>query len=208
MNQTTPTVFVVDDDAEVRNALKLLLESVGLSVICYASANEYLAAFDESRPGCLVVDIRMPGMSGLDMQEKLADYPIHPPVIIITGHGDVPMAVRAVQAGAVDFIEKPFRDQILLDSVHRAIEMDAERRGEATRQSEIREHLNQLTPREREVLDLVVSGMRNKNISEQLGITLSTVEAHRSRVMEKMQADSLSHLMRMMLTLEQDYGKP
>ena len=204
MEQTTPTVFVVDDDVEVRNALKLLLESVGLPVICFASAVEYLEAFDESLPGCLVVDIRMPGMSGLDMQEKLADYPIHPPVIIITGHGDVPMAVRAVQAGAVDFIEKPFRDQILLDSVHRAIEMDAERRGEASRKSEIRDHLDQLTPREREVLDLVISGMRNKNISEQLGITLSTVEAHRSRVMEKMQADSLSHLMRMMLTLEQD----
>jgi two-component system response regulator FixJ len=150
----------------------------------------------------------MPGMSGLDMQEKLAERPIHPPVIIITGHGDVPMAVRAVQAGAVDFIEKPFRDQILLDSVHRAIEKDAERRGEASRKSEIREHLAHLTPREREVLDLVIGGMRNKNISEQLGITLSTVEAHRSRVMEKMQADSLSHLMRMMLTLEQDYGKP
>jgi len=208
MDQMTPTVFVVDDDEEVRNALKLLLESVGLSVICYASALDYLESFDEKLPGCLVVDIRMPGMSGLDMQEKLAERPIHPPVIIITGHGDVPMAVRAVQAGAVDFIEKPFRDQILLDSVHRAIEKDAERRGEASRKSEIHEHLSQLTPREREVLDLVIGGMRNKNISEQLGITLSTVEAHRSRVMEKMQADSLSHLMRMMLTLEQDYGKP
>ncbi|MEW8630650.1 MAG: response regulator transcription factor [Candidatus Thiodiazotropha sp.] len=204
MDQSKPTVFVVDDDEEVRGALKLLFESVGLPVICYPSAVDYLDQFDESLPGCLVVDIRMPGMSGLDMQEKLAERQIHPPVIIITGHGDVPMAVRAVQAGAVDFIEKPFRDQILLDSVHRAIEMDAERRGEASRLSEIREHLNQLTPREREVLDLVISGMRNKNISEQLGITLSTVEAHRSRVMEKMQADSLSHLMRMMLTLEKD----
>ena len=204
MDQMKPTVFVVDDDEEVRNALKLLFESVGLPVICYASAIEYLDQFDGSLPGCLVVDIRMPGMSGLDMQEKLIDYPVHPPVIIITGHGDVPMAVRAVQSGAIDFIEKPFRDQILLDSVHRAIKMDAEKRGEASRLSEIREHLNQLTPREREVLELVISGMRNKNISEQLGITLSTVEAHRSRVMEKMQADSLSHLMRMMLTLEQD----
>ncbi|MBT2970889.1 MAG: DNA-binding response regulator [gamma proteobacterium symbiont of Ctena orbiculata] len=204
MDQSKPTVFVVDDDEEVRGALKLLFESVGLPVICYPSAVDYLDQFNELLPGCLVVDIRMPGMSGLDMQEKLAERPIHPPVIIITGHGDVPMAVRAVQAGAVDFIEKPFRDQILLDSVHRAIEMDAERRGEASRLSEIREHLNQLTPREREVLDLVISGMRNKNISEQLGITLSTVEAHRSRVMEKMQADSLSHLMRMMLTLEKD----
>ncbi|MCM8854363.1 MAG: response regulator transcription factor [Candidatus Thiodiazotropha sp.] len=204
MNQIKPTVFVVDDDEEVRSALKLLFESVGLPVICYASAVEYLERFNETLPGCLVVDIRMPGMSGLDMQEKLIEQPIHPPVIVISGHGDVPMAVRAVQAGAVNFIEKPFRDQILLDSVHRAIAMDAERRGEASRLSEIREHLNQLTPREREVLDLVITGMRNKNISEQLGITLSTVEAHRSRVMEKMQADSLSHLMRMMLTLEQE----
>ncbi|MES9940497.1 MAG: response regulator transcription factor [Candidatus Thiodiazotropha sp. 6PLUC2] len=204
MDQSIPTVFVVDDDEEVRSALKLLFESVGLPVICFASALEYLDRFDGALPGCLVVDIRMPGMSGLDMQEKLNEYPIFPPVIIITGHGDVPMAVRAVQAGAVDFIEKPFRDQILLDSVHRAIEMDAKMRGEASRLSEIREHLDQLTPREREVLDLVISGMRNKNISEQLGITLSTVEAHRSRVMEKMQADSLSHLMRMMLTLEQE----
>jgi RNA polymerase sigma factor (sigma-70 family) len=204
MDQITPTVYVVDDDEEVRSALKLLFESVGLPVICYTSALEYLDRFDESLPGCLVVDIRMPGMSGLDMQEKLNELPLHPPVIIITGHGDVPMAVRAVQAGAVDFIEKPFRDQILLDSVHRAIEMDAEKRGEASRLSEIHDHLNQLTPREREVLDLVISGMRNKNISEQLGITLSTVEAHRSRVMEKMQAESLCHLMRMMLSLEKE----
>jgi FixJ family two-component response regulator len=204
METYTPTVFVVDDDEEVRNGVKLLLESVGLAVVCYASANEYLASFDPSLPGCLVVDIRMPGMSGLDMQEKLAEQPIHPPVIVITGHGDVPMAVRAVKAGAVDFIEKPFRDQILLDSVHRAIEMDAKRRGEVSRLSDIRERLNLLTPREREVLDLVIMGSRNKNISEELGITLSTVEAHRSRVMEKMGADSLSQLMRMMLTLEQD----
>jgi FixJ family two-component response regulator len=204
MQQPNPIVFVIDDDEEVRNGLKLLLESIGLSVICYASASQYLDAFDPSQPGCLVIDIRMPGMSGLDLQEKLAEYPLHPPVIIITGHGDVPMAVRAVKAGAVDFIEKPFRDQILLDSVHRAIEMDAKQRGEALRISDIQNRLSQLTPREREVLDLVVGGMRNKTISAQLGITLSTVEAHRSRVMEKMGADSLSHLMRMMLTLEVD----
>ncbi len=203
MEHKIPTVFIVDDDEEVRNGLQLLLESIGLSVICYASAANYLEAFDASLPGCLVVDIRMPGMSGLDMQEKLKEQPIHPPVIIITGHGDVPMAVRAVKAGAVDFIEKPFREQILLDSVHRAIEMDAKQRGEASRLSDIRERLSQLTPREREVLDLVIKGKRNKNISMELGITLSTVEAHRSRVMEKMEADSLSSLMRMMLSLEQ-----
>ncbi|MEN8178434.1 MAG: response regulator transcription factor [Pseudomonadota bacterium] len=204
MEKLTPNVFVVDDDEEVRNGLKLLLESVGLPVVCYASAPDYLRGFDASLPGCLVVDIRMPGMSGLDMQEKLAKEPIHPPVIVISGHGDVPMAVRAVKAGAVDFIEKPFRDQILLDSVHRAIEMDAKQRGEASRLSDIRERLDLLTPREKEVLQLVVIGRRNKNISEELGITLSTVEAHRSRVMEKMEADSLSQLMRMMLSLEQD----
>ena len=204
MTQREPTVFIVDDDEEVRNGLQLLLESVGLSTACFASAIEYLEAFDASLPGCLVVDIRMPGMSGLDMQEKLAHEPIYPPVIIITGHGDVPMAVRAVKSGAVDFIEKPFRDQILLDSVHRAIEMDAKQRGEASRQSDICERLDLLTPREREVLDLVILGKRNKNISDELGITLSTVEAHRSKVMEKMEADSLSHLMRMMLTLGQD----
>ncbi|MEN8166629.1 MAG: response regulator transcription factor [Pseudomonadota bacterium] len=204
MEHKIPTVFIVDDDEEVRNGLQLLLESVGLSVTCYASAANYLDTFDASLPGCLVVDIRMPGMSGLDMQEKLKEQPIHPPVIIITGHGDVPMAVRAVKTGAVDFIEKPFRDQILLDSVHRAIEMDAKQRGEASRLSDIRYRLSQLTPREREVLDLVVKGKRNKNISMELGITLSTVEAHRSRVMEKMEADSLSSLMRMMLSLEQD----
>jgi RNA polymerase sigma factor (sigma-70 family) len=204
MQQLNPVVFVVDDDEEVRNGLKLLMESIGLSVTCYASAMEFLDAFDPDQPGCLVVDIRMPGMSGLDLQEKLLEYPLHPPVIVITGHGDVPMAVRAVKAGATDFIEKPFRDQILLDSVHRAIEMDAKQRGEALRITDIHNRLNQLTPREREVLDLVVGGMRNKEISAQLGITLSTVEAHRSRVMEKMGADSLSHLMRMMLTLELD----
>jgi len=204
MQHTDPVVFVVDDDEEVRHGLQLLLESIGLSVNCYASAMDYLEAFEPAQSGCLVVDIRMPGMSGLDLQEKLAEYPLHPPVIVITGHGDVPMAVRAVKAGAVDFIEKPFRDQILLDSVHRAIEMDAKQRGEASRISDIHNRLKQLTPREREVLDLVVGGMRNKEISAQLGITLSTVEAHRSRVMEKMGADSLSHLMRMMLTLEAD----
>jgi FixJ family two-component response regulator len=201
-SQHTPVVFVIDDDEEVRNGLKLLLESIGLSVVCYPSAKDYLQAFDPQQPGCLVTDIRMPGMSGLDLQEKLAKFPVHPPVIMITGHGDVPMAVRAVKAGAVDFIEKPFRDQILIDSVHRAIEMDAKQRGEASRISDIRERLGQLTPREREVLDLVVSGLRNKAISAQLGITLSTVEAHRSKVMEKLGADSLSHLMRMMLTLK------
>ncbi|RDH93201.1 MAG: DNA-binding response regulator [endosymbiont of Seepiophila jonesi] len=208
MEQNSPTVFIVDDGQEVRNALQLLMQSVGLSVACYASAGIYLDAFDASLPGCLVVDIRMPGMSGMELQERLQGEAIYPPIIFITGHGDVPMAVRAVKNGAVDFIEKPFRDQTLLDSVHRAIEQDANRRGEVLRLTDIQDRFEQLTPREREVLGLVIAGKRNKKISDEMGITLSTVEAHRSKVMEKMHADTLSHLMRMMLSLDRNYGKP
>ena len=196
------TVFVVDDDLEVREALQLLLESVGLEVELYGSGQEYLDRADFSRPGCLILDIRMPGMSGLELQARLAAESIHPPIIIITGHGDVPMAVRAVQAGAVDFIEKPFNDQALLDSVHRAIERDAEQRGQASRLADIQARFDRLTPREREVLELVIAGKRNKVIAADLGVSQSTVEAHRAKVMEKMEARSLSDLMRMMLSLE------
>ncbi len=196
------TVFVVDDDQEVRDALQLLMESVGLRVEAFDSAQSYLDQFDPDRPGCLVLDVRMPGMSGLDLQARLAAERLHPPVIIITGHGDVPMAVRSVQAGAVDFIEKPFNDQALLDSVHRAIERDAEQRGAASRLADIEARYQRLTPREREVLSQVVAGKRNKVIAADLGVSQSTVEAHRARVMEKMEADTLSDLMRMMLSLE------
>ena len=168
----------------------------------FESAQAYLGAFDAERSGCLVLDVRMPGMSGLDLQVYLKSEILHPPIIIITGHGDVPMAVRAVQAGAVDFIEKPFNDQSLLDSVHRAIERDAEQRGQASRLADIKERLDRLTPREREVLELVVAGKRNKVIAADLYVSQSTVEAHRAKVMEKMEAGSLSDLMRMMLTLE------
>jgi FixJ family two-component response regulator len=195
-----PTVFIVDDDAEVRAALKLLMQSVGLQVETFASAQEYLDRFDPERPGCLVLDIRMPGISGLELQERLSAEPLHPPIVMITGHGDVPMAVRAVQAGASDFIEKPFRDQVLLDSVHRAITQDAEGRGEASRIADIEKRLARLTPREREVLELVMAGDRNKVIASRLGVSQSTVEAHRAKVMEKMEAKTLSDLMRMALT--------
>ncbi len=198
---TDPTVFIVDDEAEVRDALKLLMDSVGLAAETFASAQEYLDQFEPQRPGCLVLDIRMPGLSGLELQEKLSKEPLHPPIVIITGHGDVPMAVRAVQAGAVDFIEKPFRDQVLLDSVHRAITRDAEQRGEASRLADIEARLQRLTPREKEVLDLVMTGMRNKVIAVELGVSQSTVEAHRAKVMEKMEARTLSDLMRMMLSI-------
>ncbi|MES9962168.1 MAG: response regulator transcription factor [Candidatus Sedimenticola sp. 20ELBAFRAG] len=196
------TVFIVDDDQEVRDALQLLMESVGLKVETFGSAQDYLDQFDASRAGCLVLDIRMPGMSGLDLQARLAAESIHPPIVIITGHGDVPMAVRAVQAGAVDFVQKPFNDQQLLDSVHRAIEQDSVQRGEVSKLLEIQERLGKLTPREREVMELVIAGKRNKVIAADLNISQSTVEAHRAKVMEKMQADTLSSLMRMMLTLE------
>ncbi len=196
------TIFIVDDDQEVREALQLLMESVGLKVELFNSAVNYLEQFDPARPGCIVLDVRMPGMSGLDLQMQLAEKPFCPPIIIITGHGDVPMAVRAVQAGAIDFIEKPFNDQALLDSVHRALEFDAQQRGEASQIADIQQKLSRLTPREREVLDLVVQGLRNKLIASELAVSQSTVEAHRAKVMDKMEAKTLSELMRMMLKLE------
>lgn len=196
------TVFIVDDDQEVRDALQLLMESVGLKVEAYSSAQGFLGQFDPDRPGCMILDVRMPGMSGLDLQAKLAQERLHPPIVIITGHGDVPMAVRAVQAGAVDFIQKPFNDQALLDCVHRALSRDAEQRGEASRLQDIQDRFDRLTPREQEVLHLVIAGKRNKVIAAELGISQSTVEAHRAKVMEKMEASTLSDLMRMVLALE------
>lgn len=202
------TVFIVDDDQEVRHALKLLLESVGLQVACFESSHAYLEQFNSEKPGCLILDVRMPGMSGLDLQVRLNEERLHPPIIIITGHGDVPMAVRAVQAGAMNFLQKPFNDQLLLDSVYRAIEKDAQQRGEVSRLDEIQSRYERLTPREREVLQQIVAGKRNKLIAADLGVSQSTVEAHRAKVMEKMEADSLSELMRMMLTLEPAKGFP
>lgn len=196
------TVFIVDDDEQVRSALTLLMESVGLKVQSYASAQEYLEQFDETRVGCLILDVRMPGISGLDLQTRLNEAKIHPPIIIITGHGDVPMAVRAVRSGAIDFIEKPFNNQVMLDCVHRAIEKDAVNRGESSRLQDIERHYNELTPREKEVLQYVIEGKRNKIIAAELQISQSTVEAHRSKVMEKMSANSLSDLMRMALSLK------
>jgi FixJ family two-component response regulator len=201
--QSEPTVFIVDDDQEVREAIQLLMESVGVTAVSFASAPAYLEQLDCDRPGCLILDVRMKGMSGLDLQERLAQEPLHPPIIIITGHGDVPMAVRAVKAGAVDFIEKPFNDQTLLDAVHRAFDQDARNRGQALRIADIQERLARLTPREREILDQVIGGKRNKMIAADLGISQSTVEAHRAKVMEKLEARSLSDLMRMMMAIEQ-----
>ena len=195
------TVFIVDDDEEVRYSLKLLIESVGLETETYDSAQSYLDSFDGSRAGCLILDVRMKGMSGLNLQEQLSKKPICPPIIIITGHGDVQMAVRAVKAGASEFLEKPFNEQELLDSIHVAIERDAEQRGRASRLAEIQSKVDNLTDREKEVMELIVTGMQNKNIASELHISQSTVEAHRSKVMDKMEARTLSDLMRMIISL-------
>lgn len=197
-----PIIFIIDDDEQVRNALILLMESVGLIVESYASAQGYLDSFDVAKAGCIILDVRMPGMSGLDLQARLSAEKIHPPIIIITGHGDVPMAVRAVSAGAVDFIEKPFNNQSMLDSVHKAIEVDAIQRGASSRLQDIETHYNTLTPREKEVLQSVIEGKRNKVIAYDMNISQSTVEAHRSKVMDKMSATSLSDLMRMAISLK------
>ena len=195
-----PIVFIIDDDDEVREAIAFLMESVGLQAETYSSAEIFSDSFDLSRPGCIILDIRMKGMSGLMLQEHLAQQNIHPPIIFITGHGDVPMAVKAIKAGAIDFIQKPFNDQVLLESVYRAIEADEKQRGKAEKNAEIKQKLERLTPREREVMDLVIKGKRNKIIADELHISQSTVEVHRSRAMEKMEAKSLSDLMRIMLT--------
>lgn len=197
-----PTVFIVDDDKEVREAIGMLMDSVGLPNESFDSAWAYLSCFDPVRPGCLVLDVRMRQMSGLELQERLKEEPMHPPIIIITGHGDVPMAVRAVKNGAADFIEKPFNDQALLDAVHKALELDREQRGHAEEIANIRDRIERLTPREREVLEQIIAGKRNKVIAIDLGISQSTVEAHRAKVMEKLEARSLSELMRLMLLIQ------
>ena len=198
----TPRVFIVDDDQQVRSALTLLMESVGLQAITFSSAQDYLEQFEPTQSGCLILDVRMPGMSGLDLQARLSAEITHPPIIVITGHGDVPMAVRAVPAGAIDFIENPFNNQSMLDNVHRAIALDAKQRGEFSRFSDVLTCYNALTPREKEVLQYVIEGKRNKIIAIDMHISQSTVEAHRAKVMDKMQASTLSELMCMALLLK------
>ena len=195
--QADPTVFVVDDDAAVRESLCWLVESAGLNAESYATAQAFLEAYDPRQPGCLVLDVRMPGLSGLDLQEQLAAQGIMLPVIIITGHGEVPMAVRAMKGGAIDFIEKPFSDQLLLDRAREAIAQDAQNRVEQARRAEVAARLALLTPREREVMEMVVSGKANKQVGASLGISQKTVEAHRAQVMRKTRADSLAKLVQL-----------
>lgn len=196
-----PTVFIVDDDDPVRDSLKMLMRSVGLTAETFAGAAEFLEAYDPDRPGCLVLDIRMPGMSGMELQDKLNEVHAILPIIFITGHGDVPMAVKAIQYGAADFIQKPFRDQDLLDRINKAIEHDASNRAQLIETRDIEERLANLTPREKEVLDLIVDGRPNKVIAADLDVSQRTVEIHRARVMDKMRASSLAHLVRMVMRL-------
>ena len=183
-----PTVFVVDDDQAIRHAMELLLRSVGLPYRIFDSGDAFLEQYSSGNAGCLVLDIRMPGMGGLELQRKLADMGSTLPIIFVTGHGDVPMAVQAMQEGAIDFIQKPFRDQELLDRVHDALKTDELRRGERQEQAGIAARIDKLTKREREVMDLVVTGKPNKVIAYDLGVSQRTVEIHRARVMEKMEA--------------------
>jgi RNA polymerase sigma factor (sigma-70 family) len=189
-----PTVFVVDDDASIRRALRRLIESVGLEVETYASGLEFLGKMERHKPGCLLLDVRMPGLGGLELQERLAAERILLPVVFLTGHGDVPMTARAMKAGALDFIQKPFNEQELLEAVMRAIEEDGRRRAREAERDSVRERVNQLTPREREVFSLVASGKMNKEIAAEFGISEKTIKVHRARVMEKMGADSLAEL--------------
>ncbi len=197
--RSDPTVFVVDDDQAIRSSLKWLIESVGLKVEVYATADEFMHDYYPGRAGCLLLDVRMPGMSGLELQEHLVQRQIHIPVIIITGHGDVPMAVRAMKAEAVDFIEKPFNDELLLESIRKALIVDEKQRGLQSQRADIASRLAHLTPREHEVMEMVTEGRSNKEIALDLGVSAKTVEAHRARVMEKMEAGSLAELVRMVL---------
>ena len=194
-----PTVFVVDDDQAIRHAMELLLKSVGLPHRIFHSGDEFLAQHSADAAGCLVLDIRMPGMGGMELQRKLGELGSTLPIIFITGHGDVPMAVKAMQDGALDFIQKPFRDQELLDRVHDALKTDELRRSEREEQADIAARIDKLTKREREVMDLVVTGKPNKVIAYDLGVSQRTVEIHRARVMEKMEAKSLAELVRMQI---------
>ena len=191
------TVAVIDDDPDIREALRGLLRSVGLGVELFGSVQEFLAAFQRERPGCLVLDVRLPGRSGLDLQEELARADIHFPVIFISGHADVPMSVRAMKAGAVEFLTKPVRDQDLLDTIQLALAKDRTRRDDERTLARLRADFDTLTPREREVMVMVVAGRLNKQIAGDLQLSEATVKAHRSQAMRKMRARSLAELVRM-----------
>ena len=197
-----PVVFVVDDDASVRSSLKFLLSTVGLQAETLDSADSFLHKKRPDVPSCLVLDVRLPGLSGLDFQRELAARNICIPIVFLTGHGDIPMSVRAMKAGAVEFLTKPFRDQDLLDAVRVALDRDRARREQETEMTDLRRRFDSLTSREQEVASMVVAGMLNKQIAAELGTAESTVKVQRSRAMEKMQAESLADLIKMIQKLQ------
>ena len=208
MKEPTATVCIVDDDEAVRGSLKLLLKTLGVPALAYGSAQEFLADFDPQRSGCLVLDIRMPGMSGLDLQQALNTRGALVPIIFITGHGDVPMAVEAMQQGAMDFLQKPFREQDLVDRINKALEKDRAGREVLGNRARLQARIDTLTPREREVMKLIIAGKANKVIAGDLQLSQRTVEIHRAHVMEKMGANSLAHLVRMAMEAEQGTTAP
>jgi FixJ family two-component response regulator len=200
--QSKPTVFVVDDDPDMRGALRYLIEGVGLDVVEFENGRAFLDGYDHRRPACLVLDMRMPGMGGLELQDELVAQDVDLPVIMLTGYGDVPSAVRALKSGVVDFIEKPFNNQDVLDKIQRSLEADAQRQQERERRDEIRGRIERLTAREREVMELVVSGKFNKEIAHELKISIKTVEIHRARVMEKTRTTNVAELLNLVKSVK------